>query len=324
MNHLQVRRIAHVAAATFLRVRLRAANRPAALDEQSDYFVVGPRPMSAPYFRRHAPPPTSSPSASSSSSQQELLYDPATPSLSHAERARTLAELAPDSTLCTLGQDGVPYGSLVLHGIHSASGNGVLLISEMAEHTRNLRRDSRCSLLVVEPGSGNPLARGRVTLTGTAEVVTSQGTEYRDSFLKKNPSALRYVDFGDFSVWRIAVTGVRYIGGFGRMSWVGVEAWCDARADLIALDAAAANGLVGTLNREEARRTGSLAEVARVFSRAQTVSSVRVTAVDQYGLDFAAETELGMRPIRVSFTRAADGVSDAESLVKELEESAAR
>jgi heme iron utilization protein len=274
--------------------------------------------MSSSPIRRHKPPPSSTPS--SASSKQDLLYDPDIPSLSHAERARTLAEQAPDATLCTLDRDGVPYGSLVVYAVHAVSGDAVLLISEMAEHTKNLRADARCSLLIAEPGGGNPLARGRVTLTGRAEIVDTPGTDYRDAFLRKNPTALRYADFGDFSVWRIEVAGVRYIGGFGRMSWVGLDSWKTARADALALDA---DKLVRTLNSSETRKCGSLAAVAQASSFAREVSCATVTGVDMYGLEFAAETEHGLRPIRVAFRRPACGAGDADVLISDLEESVA-
>ena len=74
-------------------------------------------------------------------SAEEPLYDTSVPTLSHGERARTLAGSIEIGTLCTIAREpaGFPYGSFVTFAIDA--GNPVLLISEMAEHTKNLRSD---------------------------------------------------------------------------------------------------------------------------------------------------------------------------------------
>ena len=102
---------------------------------------------------------------------QELLYDPNAPSPTHAERARTLASSVKIGTLCTVALDpaGFPYGSFVTYALDG--GTPIFLVSELAEHTKNLRADERVSMLVAEPGGDDPLARGRVTLLGRCRPV---------------------------------------------------------------------------------------------------------------------------------------------------------
>src|SRR3989442_1467952 len=92
------------------------------------------------------------------------LYDTEIPTPTHAERARTLVALMSTGTLCTLAlePEGYPYGSFVT--VAFENGDPVFLISRLAEHTRNLERDSRASLLVAEGGADDPLANGRVTM----------------------------------------------------------------------------------------------------------------------------------------------------------------
>src|SRR6476660_4536374 len=94
----------------------------------------------------------------------EPLYDVNVPTPTHAERARTLAAQVSTGTLCTLAIEpaGYPYGSFVT--VAFDKGNPVFLISRLAEHTKNLERDARASLLVAEAGAGDPLANGRITL----------------------------------------------------------------------------------------------------------------------------------------------------------------
>src|SRR5215510_16180182 len=92
---------------------------------------------------RHAQP---------SAGTQEPLYDVNIPTSTHAERARTLVAQISTGTLCTLAlePEGYPYGSFVT--VAFDNGDPVFLISGLAEHTKNLERDARASLLVAESG----------------------------------------------------------------------------------------------------------------------------------------------------------------------------
>src|SRR5687767_11201360 len=91
--------------------------------------------------------------ARSSGDAPEPLYDVDVPTPMHAERARTLVAQIATGTLCTLALEpqGYPYGSLVT--VAFDKGNPIFLISRLAEHTKNLERDPRASLLVAEGGA---------------------------------------------------------------------------------------------------------------------------------------------------------------------------
>src|ERR1700730_4656274 len=155
----------------------------------------------------------------------EPLYDVNIPTPTHAERARTLVTQIPTGTLCTLAlePEGYPYGSFVT--VAFDDGNPVFLISRLAEHTKNLERDPRASLLVAEGGSADPLANGRVTMLGPCTRVEGDGGSARASFLTAHPHAASYVHFRDFAFWKLHVNSIRYIGGYGRMSWIGKADW---------------------------------------------------------------------------------------------------
>lgn len=105
----------------------------------------------------------------------EPLYDLNVPTPTHAERARTLATQISTGTLCTLALEpaGYPYGSFVT--VAFDGGAPIFLISRLAEHTKNLERDPRASLLVAEGGSADPLANGRVTMIGQCTRVEREG-----------------------------------------------------------------------------------------------------------------------------------------------------
>jgi len=116
-------------------------------------------------------------------SSAEPLYDIEIPTPTHAERARTLVSRIPTGTLCTIAlePEGYPYGSFVT--VAFDAGNPVFLISGLAEHTKNLERDPRASLLVAESVADDPLANGRVTLLGPCTRVEGDGGSARAAFL---------------------------------------------------------------------------------------------------------------------------------------------
>lgn len=110
-------------------------------------------------------------------------------------------------------------------------GRALLLLSRLAEHTANLEACNHASLLVTEAGGVevDPLASGRVTLVGTcARVPDAEVDACRRTYLGRHPEAKTYVDFADFGFFRLDPAHVRYVGGFGRMSWVDAKAYADA------------------------------------------------------------------------------------------------
>lgn len=236
-------------------------------------------------------------STTSKDGRLEPLYDVDVPTPTHAERARTLVAQGRTATLCTIGQDpaGYPYGSFVMFALDDAS--PVVLISDLAEHTKNLRRDPKSSLLVAEGGHVDPLANGRVTLLGQWEELEDGASDARAAYLATHPGAAYYADFEDFHVWRMRVEAIRYIGGYGRMSWVEPGAWLAATHDPIAESAA---GIMAHMNDDHG---DALDLYCRVFSKAAEFSAVTMTGIDRYGFEMSLATPDGQRPVRLAFPR---------------------
>ena len=133
---------------------------------------------------------------------------------------RGLLEQERHGVLATLSvrRAGWPFASAVPYAI-AESGEPLFLLSELAEHTRNLRGDPRASLLVQDShAAADPQAGARVTLLGTAEPDDSQAT--RQTYVARHPRAREYLELGDFKVWRLNVAEARYVGGFGEMGWL--------------------------------------------------------------------------------------------------------
>jgi putative heme iron utilization protein len=225
----------------------------------------------------------------------EPLYDPNVSTPTHAERARTLAAQISTGTLCTLALEpaGYPYGSFVTVAFDGEA--PIFLISRLAEHTKNLEQDPRASLLVAEGGSADPLANGRVTMIGRCTRVEGKEGSARDAFLATHPNASYYADFRDFAFWRLDVASVRYIGGYGRMSWVSDAEWQTAEPDPLGPSAA---GVIAHMNADHA---DALVLYCKAFSRATDVSAASMTNVDRYGFEMSVKTAEGPRPVRLAF-----------------------
>ncbi len=228
---------------------------------------------------------------------EQPLYDLDVPTPSHGERGRTLAAAIHTGTLCTIATEpaGAPYGSLVTFAMDGAA--PVFLISELAEHTKNLREDPRAALLVAESGEGDPLAKGRVTLLGHARALPD-GPECdaaRDAYLSAHPNAAYYVDYSDFAFWRLDVESVRYIGGYGRMSWIDLAAWRGGEPDPIAPHASA---IIDHMNADHA---DAMVAFCKAFTRATDTTAATMTGIDRYGFEMSAQTGRGPRPIRLPF-----------------------
>jgi heme iron utilization protein len=245
-------------------------------------------------------------------SDEEPLYDTNVATPTHGERAMTLACGLRTATLATIARDpeGYPYGSFVTFAVDE--GNPVFLISALAEHTRNLMADARASLLVAENVQADPLANARVTLLGRCAIVESEPEREsaRRAFLAAHPNAAYYAGYGDFSWWKLTVESVRYIGGYGRMSWVSREDWLASRPDPMAEHAP---GILEHMNGDHA---AALLDYCRRFTRATDATAARMTSVDRYGFEMSVTTGKGPRPVRLAFSRAISTPAEArEELV---------
>ncbi|SER50940.1 hypothetical protein SAMN05216548_12221 [Faunimonas pinastri] len=139
------------------------------------------------------------------------------------EIARAMLREPGPATLATLSAEGAPFASLVTFA-PDRDAAPLLLLSGLAVHTGNLRRDPRASLLIAAGAeTADPLTAPRLTLTGRIVREADQaGT--REVFLAGQPEAALYIDFGDFALYRMAVEGAHFVAGFGRIGAIAAEA----------------------------------------------------------------------------------------------------
>jgi len=213
-----------------------------------------------------------------------------------AEEARTLVAAGSLGSLSTLTAEGAPWGSLVAYG-QLGDGSPVLLVSTLAEHGRNLRRDGRASLLVAESvQAGDPLDAGRVTLAGRAERPAGAAEQAaRAAFLSAVETARDYVGFGDFALYVLRVDRVRWVGGYGRMDSPAAVDYRAAAPDPVA---AVAPSAVRHLNADHGDALLAMAREPAGFTDA---IAARCRGADRYGLDLWVTTPRGSGPARVGF-----------------------
>lgn len=192
---------------------------------------------------------------------------------------------------------GYPFGSIAPF-VADHDGDPLILISSIAEHTRNILADPRVSLIAFEHNAADLQAAGRLTLIGDAEAVAAEERGARERYLRYFPQARSYFDTHDFSLYRIRVHQARYIGGFGKIHWVDAAELKPPANQLPAQESA----IVEHMNRDHA---DSLRAYCRHWHQIEPAQA-QMLGLDTEGFDVLADGLL----LRFAFEHP---VVDAES-----------
>jgi heme iron utilization protein len=200
-----------------------------------------------------------------------------------SELARTLVATSTTGALSTIGTGGYPFGSVVVYAADER-GRPLMLLSDLAVHSANLAADARASLMVNQPGDGDPLDLARVTLVGdVAEVTGPEREAPLAHYQSVHPGGLG-TDHG-FRLYRLEVASVRFVGGFARMSWVDAGAYASTEPDPLAPHVA---GIVGHMNADHA---DSLVLYCQVLAGRPGTTSATMTGIDRHGFTMLADGE---------------------------------
>lgn len=205
---------------------------------------------------------------------------------------RRLVRSRANAVLSTVSSemDGWPFGSVAPY-VLDHQGHPVLLLSDLAQHTRNIQKDPRMSLLVWEDDQTDIQAAARATVMGRATEI--EGTEtLRDRYLRYLPQAQPYFAVHDFRFYRLSVERVRFIGGFGDIHWVRGEDY------LLAADAYGP-GFIEAETGAVIHMNGDHRDALVQYCRAQGVEETepRLLGIDPEGFDVQAR----LRRVRVDF-----------------------
>ena len=199
--------------------------------------------------------------------------------------ARTLMRTARHAVIATLDpQSGAPIATRV--GVSTDhDGAPIILVSALAAHTPALLADPRCSLLVGDPGKGDPLAHPRMTITARAREIARDTPEHARiawRYLSHLPKAKLYVGLGDFRFFRLEPESAKLNGGFGQAYQLSANDWLSLSPVNEEL-AAAERGAVDHMNEDHA---DAIALYARFYAKAPN-GKWRMTGIDADGFDLA-------------------------------------
>ena len=234
-----------------------------------------------------------------------------------ARLARSLLRRSRQGALATLmARSGDPYCSLANVATH-ADGSPILLISRLALHTQNILADARISLMLDERAEGDPLEGSRIMLAGRAEEASGDDVAMlRRRYLNAHPSAEAFVDFRDFSFFRIRPRAAHLVAGFGRIVDLKPEQFLTEISDASAL-LDAEQGAVEHMN-EDHRDAINLYATKLLGA---DLADWRCTGCDPDGVDMQAETAT----LRLDFPERVTGPGELRKmLVKLADEARAR
>jgi heme oxygenase (biliverdin-IX-beta and delta-forming) len=236
-----------------------------------------------------------------------------TPDFEPAKAVRLLLRRSRQGALATLMVENAdPYCSLVNVASHS-DGSPVLLISRLAIHTKNLLADARVSLMLDERVEGDPLEGSRIMLSGHAEEIGSDREIVRRRYLNAHPTAEVFVDFKDFSFFRIRPTGTHLVAGFGRIVDLKPAQFLTDVSDASAL-LEAEQSAVEHMNTDHQEALGLYA--TRLLGAAS--DDWRCSGLDPEGIDLQA----GNKTLRLDFPERVTGPGELRKMLVRLAEQA--
>jgi len=200
--------------------------------------------------------------------------------------------------------EGYPFGSIAPY-ILNYDGDPTILISEIAQHTRNIKRNNKVSLTVFDPRMDDPQASSRLTWIGNAESVDPSDTKIRHRYLPYFPSAESYFETHDFSLYRIRLRRARFIGGFGEIYWIEPDAML-----LKNPFSETEIGIVEHMNRDHKEALFHYCNVLKVA----TVADVTMTGIDSEGFDMLADN----RKLRMDFDASISTLEAARATLVKL------
>jgi putative heme iron utilization protein len=239
-------------------------------------------------------------------------FDPK-PSFDPKAAAKRLMREARSGALATLMTGtGDPYCSLV-NVAAAADGSPLLLISQLAIHTKNMLADTRVSLMLDERKEGDPLQGARVMLMGTA--ARSDDPNDRRRYLTQQPEAEMFAGFADFAFYRVALKGAHLVAGFGRIVDLKPS---DLLTDLTGAEdlVAAEPGAIEHMNADHAEACHLYA--TRLLGAPDGVW--RCVGCDPEGLDL----QCGRTGLRLPFPQRVTQPGELRAMLKQLAEQARR
>jgi hypothetical protein len=140
-----------------------------------------------------------------------------------------MIDLVKEGKVATLSTtyDKVAFGSLSPYVLDS-KGNPVIFVSDMALHTKNLKKDPKCSLMIAKLSKDDIFNSARITFVGKMVKVPDKELDViRKIYLEKYPAAKNFVELEDFAFYRLEIDKIYWVGGFGDIEWIDVKEYLE-------------------------------------------------------------------------------------------------
>ncbi|MES2012180.1 MAG: DUF2470 domain-containing protein [Pseudomonadota bacterium] len=180
--------------------------------------------------------------------------------------------------------DGYPFGSVAPFVLDHHC-QPIVLISTIAEHTKNIIANPKVSLLVFA-GDEDLQANARLTLLGNAVKIDKEDANLRARYLRYLPQAAGYFDMHDFSFYRIEIAQMRYIAGFGKMGWLSGDDIAISAPESGDQLAEIESVMIAHMNQDHA---DSLIAYCKHF-HGIVANHAKILGIDSAGFDVRAET----------------------------------
>ncbi|MBC06587.1 DUF2470 domain-containing protein [Thalassospira sp.] len=239
---------------------------------------------------------------------------------------RQMLRRAARGVLATIAHDhkqlgnGWPTASMVVPAC-DIDGTPILLISELADHTRHITADSRVSLLVSEadlitapaPDTGIQTDTARLTVFGEANRVTNPDDlkRVRQRYLQGHTDAAQYAGFADFGFYRINVTAIYWVGGFGKQRRLSGDKFIPA--DVTALT----DGHDGIVSHMNADHLDALRDIVGHYTTADADAGWQMQSIDCDGMVLTSDAS-DSTPLRIDFPRPIMTPGDARDILVEM------
>lgn len=224
-----------------------------------------------------------------------------------AQKARTLFQSHCDGVLSTHSVDlpGYPFGSITPYCFNQ-DGQPVILISTIAQHTRNILANNKVSLIAYDPQVDDTQAAGRVTYIANAIQIDDDATAER--YYRFYPNSRHFHKTHDFNFYVLDFVRVRYIGGFGEIYWV-------EQADFVKVCPFSAEEEIGMVEHMNEDHQDAMNHYCELFGIAHDANNLpQLVGVDGEGFYLRVAGRL----YRIAFDQAVTNTTEVRAALVEL------
>ncbi|NLD08233.1 MAG: DUF2470 domain-containing protein [Xanthomonadaceae bacterium] len=207
----------------------------------------------------------------------------------------------------TLGLEGYPFGSVVPFCLNSR-GEPILLISDLAQHTKNLKENPKASLMIHNIDQDNIQKGWRLTVIGDITPIDlSEYDDIADRYERFFGESRRYHEVHDFNFYQLTPKKYRYIHGFGEIHWVDTERVLQPSP----FDAETEASMIDHMNEDH---HDTIVRFMKTRVEVLPNAELKMVAIDQYGFIIA----MGEALHRFFFEREAETPNDIRMLLVDM------